>query len=191
MSSGPRRPGLEPVGEITSGATQSTIQRVTGGDALEFFNWLEATALAEWVRVSAWGYPLMITLHSVGLAVVVGLAVAIDLRLLGRFRGIPLTSLRTFFTIAWLGFLVNFLSGAALFASQAASHYISNVPFLTKIGFVIAGAATIGYLQPAVAKLGEGTGADSVLPAGAKAAAVISLIVWAGATVTGRLIAYL
>lgn len=158
---------------------------------MEFFNWLEATALAEWVRVSAWGYPLMITLHSVGLAVVVGLAVAIDLRLLGRFRGIPLTSLRTFFTIAWLGFLVNFLSGAALFASQAASHYISNVPFLTKIGFVIAGAATIGYLQPAVAKLGEGTGADSVVPAGAKAAAVISLIVWAGATVTGRLIAYL
>ncbi len=158
---------------------------------MEFFTWIEETALAEWVRVSAWGYPMMITLHSVGLAIVVGLAVAIDLRLLGRFRSIPFASLRTFFTVAWIGFLVNFLSGLALFSSQAASNYVTNIPFLTKMAFVLAGAATIGYLQPAVAKLGDGTGADSVVPAGAKAAAVVSLIVWAGATVTGRLIAYL
>ena len=158
---------------------------------MEFFTWIEETALAEWVRVSAWGYPLMITLHSVGLAIVVGLAVAIDLRLLGRFRGIPFGSLRTFFTVAWIGFLVNFVSGLALFSSQAASNYVSNVPFLTKMGFVLAGAATIGYLPPAVARLGDGSGADTVVPAGVKTAAVISLIVWAGATVTGRLIAYL
>src|SRR5690606_41470584 len=87
---------------------------------------------------------MMITLHSVGLAVVVGLAIAIDLRLLGRFRTIPFSSLRTYFTIAWIGFLVNFLSGAALFTSQATT-YVTDLTFLLKLGFVLAGAATTGF----------------------------------------------
>src|SRR5690606_32568133 len=124
--------------------------------------------------------PIMITLHSLGLAVVVGLAVIVDLRLLGRFRTIPFASLRTYFTIAWVGFLVNFLSGAALFSSQA-TNYVTNVPFLLKIGFVIAGAATVGYLQTASARIGDGHGADSVIPRSVQLAAVISLVVWFGA----------
>lgn len=157
---------------------------------MELLQWIEGTALAEWVRISAWGYPIMLMLHSVGLAIVVGLAVAIDLRLLGRFRTIPFVSLRTFFAIAWVGFLVNLMSGLALFSSQATT-YVTNVPFLTKMAFVLAGAATVGYLQPAVARIGEAYGADSVVPSGAKTAAVVSLVVWAGAMITGRLIAYL
>lgn len=158
---------------------------------MELITWIEETALAEWVRISAWGYPMMITLHSIGLAIVVGLAVAIDLRLLGRFRTIPFASLKTFFAVAWVGFLVNFLSGAALFASQAASNYVTNVPFLIKMAFVLAGVATIGYQQTAVARLGDAHGADVVVPRSVHTAALLSLLVWAGATVTGRLIAYL
>lgn len=161
------------------------------GDGVELMAWIEDTALAEWVQISAWGYPMMITLHSVGLAIVVGLAVAIDLRLLGRFRAIPFVSLKTFFGVAWVGFLVNFLSGAALFSSKAASNYITNVPFLIKMGFVLAGVATIGYQQTALARLGDAHGADVVVPRGLRTAALVSLLVWAGATVTGRLIAYL
>jgi len=157
---------------------------------LDFFARIEQSGLAQWVSTSIEGYPMMITLHSVGLAVVVGLAVAIDLRLLGRFRTIPFSSLRTFFTIAWLGFLVNFLSGAALFTSQATT-YVTDGTFLLKMAFVLAGAATVGYLQPAIARLGDSHGADSVVPRGVKIAAVISLAVWAGAIITGRLIAYL
>lgn len=156
---------------------------------MEFIAWIEETALAEWVRASIPGYPAMIALHSVGLAVVVGLAVAIDLRLLGRFRAIPFSALRSFFAIAWAGFLVNFLSGAALFTSQA-TVYVTDATFLIKMAFVVAGAATVGYLQPAIAKIGDGHGADSVVPGGVKVAAVISLAVWAGAIITGRLIAY-
>ncbi|HEX6993559.1 MAG TPA: hypothetical protein VF339_05365 [Gammaproteobacteria bacterium] len=157
---------------------------------MDFFARLEQSGLGQWVSASIEGYPIMITLHSVGLAVVAGLAVAIDLRLLGYFRSIPLTSLRTFFTIAWLGFLVNFLSGAALFTSQATT-YVTDLTFLLKMAFVLVGAATIGYLQPAVARIGDGYGADAVVPSGTRTAAVVSLAVWAGAVVTGRLIAYL
>ncbi len=157
---------------------------------MDFFARIEQSGLAQWVSASIEGYPIMITLHSVGLAVIAGLAVAIDLRLLGYFRSIPFSSLRTFFTIAWLGFLVNFLSGVALFTSQATA-YVTDVTFLLKMAFVLVGAATMGYLQPAVARIGEGHGADAVVPSGTKKAAVVSLAVWTGAIVTGRLIAYL
>lgn len=157
---------------------------------MELLSWIEGTALAEWVRISAFGYPAMIAMHSVGLAVVVGLAVAIDLRLLGRFRTIPFASLRTYFAIAWVGFLVNFLSGVALFSSQATT-YVTNMPFLIKMGCVLAGAATVGYLQPAVAQIGDGHGADAVVPSAIRTVAVVSLVVWAVAIITGRLIAYL
>jgi hypothetical protein len=161
-----------------------------GSTPLDFIAWIEETALAEWVRISTSGYPMMITLHSVGLAVMVGLALAIDMRLLGRFRTIPFSSLGVFFTVAWIGFLVNFLSGAALFSSQATS-YVTNVQFLLKMAFVLTGAITVGYLQGAIARAGDTLGPDAVATGAMRVMAIVSIVVWLGATVTGRLIAYL
>jgi hypothetical protein len=158
---------------------------------LEFFTWLEATSLADWVRVSAFGYPLMITCHSLGLAIMVGMAWAISLRVLGRFRAIPFSSLRPMFRVAWIGFLINFLSGTALFTSQAASNYVHNVPFLLKMAFVLSGAISVGFLQTSVARIATQAGADVVVPASTRAIAAFSFVFWLAAIVTGRLIAYL
>ena len=85
---------------------------------MAFLVWLEATGLAEYVRVSAYGYPTMIALHSIGLAVMVGPAIVLDLRILGRFDEIPLQSITRLLGIAWIGFIINFISGAALFTTQ-------------------------------------------------------------------------
>ena len=52
------------------------------------FEWLETTAPAIWVGESLWGYPIMLGCHVVGLAIVVGLFMMRDLRLLGFFQGI-------------------------------------------------------------------------------------------------------
>ena len=158
---------------------------------MEFFTWLEATPLAEWVRTSAFGYPLVITLHSLGLAIMTGLAWTIDMRILGRFRVIPFSSLRPMFTIAWIGFIINALSGGALFTSQAASNYVHNVPYLTKMAFVLLGAITIGYLQTAVARSGEQVGSDVAVTQSMRVVAAFSMFFWLAAIVTGRLIAYL
>jgi hypothetical protein len=158
---------------------------------LEFFTWLEATPLAEWVRVSALGYPLVITLHSIGLAVLVGLAWTIDMRILGYFRGIPFSSLRPMFRISWVGFWINAISGGVLFTSQAASNYVHNVPYLTKMFFVVAGTISVAVLQGSVRRLGEQVGADVAIPQSTRVWAVLSIIFWLAAIVTGRLIAYL
>src|SRR5262245_38620905 len=103
--------------------------------------WVEASDLAEWVRSSTAGYPIMITLHAIGMGIMVGLALLLDARLVGRFAGIPYQSLHRFLGIAWIGFGINTLSGACIFAAQATTYIVDKV-YLTKMALVILGAIT-------------------------------------------------
>jgi hypothetical protein len=151
-----------------------------------FLVWLEATGLAEWVRSSIPGYPSMIALHAIGMAVMVGLSLLIDMRVLGWFAGIPLNALQRFFGVAWLGFGINFLSGGALFSAQATS-YITDWVFMTKMALVLLGAITAAILQPAVAKAGPG----GQVSGGTKAVAAVAIVFWLVAIIMGRLTAYL
>jgi hypothetical protein len=151
-----------------------------------FLVWLEATGLADWVRMSVPGYPSMIALHAIGMAVMVGLSLVIDLRVLGWFAGIPLQSLQRFFGLAWVGFGINFLSGSALFSAQATS-YIVDWVFMTKMALVVLGAMTAAILQPAVAKAGPA----GTVSGGMKAVAAVAIVFWIVAIVMGRLTAYL
>lgn len=153
-----------------------------------FLVWLEATALADWVRMSTPGYPAMITLHAIGMAIMVGLSLILDLRLLGRFAGIPLPALQRFLGIAWIGFGINTLSGSALFAAQATTYIVDPV-FMSKMGLVFLGAVTAAILQSAMAKAGSWPGGR--IPASTRAVAAIGIAFWVGAIITGRLTAYL
>lgn len=156
---------------------------------MAFLVWLEATGLADYVRVSAFGYPAAIALHSIGLAVMVGPVLMLDLRLLGWFNGIPYESLSRILGVAWIGFLINFLSGAALFAAQATG-YVTNVPFLIKIALVLIGAITAAQQQTVIARQAVSWNATGV-PSSVRTVAIASIIFWVGAILTGRLIAYL
>jgi hypothetical protein len=168
-------------------AARTTISiAIRGGASVGFLAWLEATGLAEWVRSSSPGYPSMIALHAVGMAVMVGLSLLIDLRVLGSFAGIPLQALNRSFPLAWIGFGINFMSGSALFSAQATS-YIVDWVFMTKMTLVLLGAITAGILQPAVAKAGPGT----ELSGGMKAVAGLAIVFWIVAIIMGRLTAYL
>jgi len=161
--------------------------RALGGNLVGFLTWLEATQWpAEWVRSSTAGYPSMIALHALGMAIMVGLSLLLDMRILGWFAGIPLPALRRFFALAWLGFGINFLSGSMLFSAQA-TMYIVDWVFMSKMTLVLLGGVTAGFLQPAVAKLGPG----EQLTGGTKVVAGAAIVIWVAAIVMGRLTAYL
>jgi hypothetical protein len=154
-----------------------------------FLIWLEATGLADWVRMSTLGYPMMITCHAVGMAIMVGLSLALDLRLLGKFAGIPYPALQRFLGLAWIGFGINFVSGMCLFAAQATS-YIVDWVFMTKMTLVILGAITAAVLQTNVNR--DAAGWDKARPPGkVRAIATVGIIFWLTAIVMGRLTAYL
>jgi hypothetical protein len=59
---------------------------------MEFLSSLEGSAFGTWLRESGsiWAYPAVLTLHTMGLGVLVGASTVLDLRLLGWAPRIPL-----------------------------------------------------------------------------------------------------
>ncbi len=152
--------------------------------------WLEATGFADWIRTSLVGYPVMLTLHSIGMAIMVGLIFVVDLRLLGLFKRIPYTALDKMLAFAWIGFVINFLSGAAIFTSQA-TFYVTSGPFILKISMVLLGALTVWYMQP-ILKAESASWVRGLPVAGmVQTVAIGSLVMWTVAITTGRFTAYL
>jgi hypothetical protein len=151
---------------------------------------IQNTAFADWVRVSEWGYPIILTLHSLGLALVVGVLIVMDLRILGVPKSLPLLPLKQLMTLVWIGFTVNLLTGLALFSADAVKFFHSPT-FRFKIASVVAGVVFAVFLRSSV--FGAGDGFDrggAVIPVRAKVVAVLSIAVWLAAIGLGRYVAY-
>ena len=99
---------------------------------------LENTAIALWVGTSLWAYPFLLSIHIVGLAIVVGIFSMRDLRLLGVFSSLSISTFSYLKNLAIAGFVLNAFSGVLLFTSQA-SVFVTSVPFLTKISAILVG----------------------------------------------------
>lgn len=155
-----------------------------------FLEGLEQTDYAQWILVSSVGWPLMLTLHAIGLAICVGLIFAINLRLLGLYRTIPYTSLNSVLNIAWVGIIMNFITGFSIFMTQASS-YVTSIPFIIKFTFIILGCVNVVYTQKVLAREAVGWEAADAVPPVGTALALSSIAFWMIAVVTGRLIAYL
>ena len=76
---------------------------------MSFLLSLENSAFGTWVRESSslWAYPAILFLHTLGLGFLVGLNAAIDLRILGVARKMPLAPLEKFFRSCGVAFWVN------------------------------------------------------------------------------------
>ena len=157
---------------------------------LNLLQWLEGTGIATFVRESPslLGYTAVLSLHAMGLAIVVGVNTAISLRLLGVAKSIPVAPLLTLFPVMYVGFTINAISGSMLFLASATTMGQS-VMFISKMIFVVLGFISIELLRAKVFSdqplLEQGS-----LPPKAKLFATFSIVCWAGAMVSGRLTAY-
>ena len=115
---------------------------------LEWLQAIESSAYPTFVRESPslLAYTLVLSLHAMGLAVVVGLSAAIALRLLGVARGIPLAPLGRLFPVMYVGFWVNALSGLALLAANARG-MLGNPLFYAKIILIVGGILVMRLLR--------------------------------------------
>jgi hypothetical protein len=150
---------------------------------LTLLSWLQESRVATWVAESDrfYGYAGILTLHTVGLALVVGASAVLDLRVLGVAPRVPVSALRGISRPMWISFALNAATGAVLFAAAA----------------VIKGTQLIFYLKLALialALLADGALRRRVFDAPVRPArwlAVSSLVLWTGAIIAGRLMAYI
>lgn len=150
--------------------------------------WLEATALATWTRESPsiWAYPTILTLHTVGLGIVVGASAVVDFRLLGFAPRISLPSLTPLFRMIWWAFLLNAATGFILFMSEATTKSKQPI-FYIKLALIALALWITEVIRRAIRRQGR----DGIGVASSGRLAVASLLLWAGAITAGRLMAYL
>lgn len=149
--------------------------------------WLERSDLAVLMRGSEWLYPAANVLHLLAVALLVGTIVALDLRVLGLARRLPLAALDAYLTrFAQVAIPLILVTGFCLFAADA-SHLVGSAALWVKLGLLALGLANALLFR----RLWRGRLGDAAAPAGARAQAALSLTIWPSAAVAGRLIAYL
>lgn len=150
---------------------------------------LEQSSVGAAVRTSTWMYPSAEVGHLLGLGVLLGTAVAFDLRLLGVARHLPVDALAGFLLpCARVGFFVAAATGALLFAANATT--LLNVVFAAKLAAIALAIVNASLFHRATCQdvAQWNTGIPAPLPA--RLAAVISLLSWTTAVACGRLLAY-
>ncbi|MDO9562702.1 MAG: hypothetical protein Q7J60_13870 [Bradyrhizobium sp.] len=163
--------------------------------AASIFLALQESALGHAMRSSPVLYPAVEILHIIGFIVLVGSILALDLRLLGLARAIPIQPMaQLLLPMARVGFVLAVSMGFLLFSADA-SHVVRNPAFLSKL--LLIGAALVNVV---IAHLGpwrrlEQWGAEmpggTEAPVAVKATALLSLLLWLGVVCAGRLIAYM
>lgn len=158
-------------------------------DAL--FAGLEATALARTLRDSVWAYPLVNAAHILGVALLVGSIVTLDLRLLGVWRSVPLAPLWQVSTpMAAAGLSVAIVFGLLLFITRA-TEYVASALFVSKLLIVVLGCANALALRAIAPEMRSPSHATTApVRARIRAMACLSLAAWITALVLGRLVGY-
>jgi hypothetical protein len=157
--------------------------------AASIFLALQESALGHAMRSSPALYPAVEILHIIGFVVLVGSILALDLRLLGLGRAIPIQPMaRLLLPMSRFGFLLAISMGFLLFSADA-SHVVHNPAFQSKLLLIAAALVNVVIAHAGSWRRMAQWGAEA--PAGAKVTALLSLLLWLGVVCAGRLIAYL
>lgn len=160
-------------------------------EIISILNFLLDTPLAALVSENEVLFPWIESLHVLGIALVFGSIVVVDLRLLGlimRDQAIH-AFLRQYLIITWLAFALSAITGAVLFVSNAMS-YASNTNFQIKLILLICAGLNMVIFQNVFAKEIPRWLFEEQVPRVAKIMACISICIWLGVVIFGRLIGF-
>ncbi len=148
---------------------------------MEFLVWIEETSIGVHVREDAWTFAIMLCLHSVGMAMSLGVVMITTLRSVGALKGIPVMAHAGLFPFAWIGFGINLVSGLALYTSHA-TEYTFQWVFILKLSLLAVGGVFMKMMM--INYRASGPEGKSKLLGG------LTLFCWIGVIITGRLMAY-
>lgn len=162
-----------------------------GADFLATFGWLEQSPVGQFVRVTPYFYPVLMSLHVLGIALMVGPAFLVDLRLLGLGRNlVPVTTVtRLLLPVSHVGFFVVAVTGAAMFTGIV--YVVSRgdaAPW--KFGLILLAAVNIAIFHKGIYRSVNSWDIDAGTPLAAKVAALVSMACWTGVIFGGRFLSY-
>lgn len=154
-----------------------------------FFAWIESTALSEWVRGSdcICAFPTIVTVHNICMAFLAGGNIAIDLRLLGVARSIPLKPLGRFVPLLWVAFATIAVTGTLLLIGYP-TKALTNPLFYFKLVLIGLASWLVYRLSPHILRAPD-IDQEPIAPR-TRIFAIASLIVWISLIAAGRFLGY-
>ena len=135
-----------------------------------------------------WGWPASETVHFIGLSLLFGVVLLVDLRMLGFLKGIPYSTLHRLLPWAVLGFGVNVVTGILFFIGAPPDFYVNNPVFIWKLALILVAGANALYFtvfeQPWILKAG------GTPPITAKLAAASGILLWVGVIFCGQMLPF-
>ena len=142
---------------------------------MAFLTWLEASAVSTWVNSSdsVFAYPMVLLVHTIGLTLLVGINLAVNLRVIGFAPQSPADDLKKLFPVMWTGLALSVVSGALLLTAKATTMGV-NPAFYVKMTCIAVAIAIVFGVR-----------------ARNRALALLSIVLWFGAITAGRFMAYI
>jgi hypothetical protein len=160
---------------------------------LAICQWLEHSALGMGIRDSDWIFYFIESIHVFGIVLMFGTVAMVDLRLLGAgiMRRQSVTEVAgQLLPLTWIGFAMQFVTGTFLLISEAATKLYVSPSFWIKMALIVLAGVNMTIFHFTVYRNVTKWDSAPVTPAGARAAAWISLTLWTGVVFAGRGIAY-
>jgi hypothetical protein len=150
---------------------------------LSFCQWCQDSSLGVMIRESLWMFPIIEAVHLVGLALIGGAVLIVDLRLAGLVLQRQPVSTVASDAEPWLigSLAVMLVTGALLFTSEALKCYYSP-PFWLKMLFLAAAITFTFTLRRRVAAADDAR----ISPWLSRAVAIVSVLLWSGVGLMGR-----
>ena len=135
------------------------------------------------IELSSWGYPVLEIVHILGISMLLGNLVLLELRVFGRGKNLPMADLaRLSLGLAAVGFSLAALSGVLMFGTRPAE-LLSNRAFTLKMVLLFTAACNAGWFHARQSL--------EKLDFTARALMVVSTVIWVAVVACGRWIAYL
>jgi hypothetical protein len=147
---------------------------------------LEQSAFIQWTLSDPYCVQLLLSAHSVGMAVVVGVILVLSIRVLGFPRNMPVSIFQRALTLAWWGFALNAASGVWLFLTNG-QQLLVLWTFQIKMALIVAGGLSVSIMWR-IARQHPQKG--YAFGGWEKGLAALTMLFWLGAITAGRYIAY-
>lgn len=173
-----------------AGAVDLVVQNVAAGaDPHPVVTWLHDTWIGSWVRASSWAFPFLESMHFIGMSLLIGIVGAIDLRVLGLARAVPLGPLHRLLPLAFVGFGINLITGI-FFVCHNPGAYLFNTAFRLKMFLILVAGLNALWFRLGVfldlEKWGPGIEASRL----AKVISGTSIVLWIAVITAGRYIGF-
>ncbi len=152
-------------------------------------NTLYYTPLGEFTRNSRWAWPILESLHFIGLSLLIGTIGMFDLRLLGFARAVPIGAMHRLIPLGITGFLINISTGIC-FICAAPDQYLFNSAFRWIVVFLTIAGLNVLFFYTRLFRRLESFSENTPPPLAARIVGGVSRGAWVGVMSAGRLITF-